>query len=588
MLNEVHPAQVAGLFYPAAAQSLRELIAEAGRGARPDGAVTPKVVVAPHAGIVYSGSVASTAFGPWVVRADPPRRIVIIGPAHRVAFRGLAIHPASAWSTPLGEAKVSHDLHALLAETRFVAVDARPFVGEHALEMHLVMLQAMLPAPFEIMPILVGDADPAEVAGALRLVWGGPETAIAVSSDLSHFLDRASAEKIDSDTARRIETLDAASLEGRRACGYLPIMGALALAAERDLRVSGLHLATSADAGGELSRVVGYGAFALEYAASARLRAADRALLLSTCMAGLAAAAKSGGRTPTLDFGSRLSPALSSQRATFVTLSRGGKLRGCIGSPAPRKSLIEDAMTNAVQAGFGDPRFPHLAEDELEGLEIDVAILSYPRAAPARSEAELVAALEPDRDGLILGVGSQRALFLPSVWRQIADPGEFVRHLMLKAGLNGWPQGVAAERFRVELFGAPWRRVEASELRPVRSSRRRGCCSEAACAIRGQTKGPPEGDPNVTCRRCFVRWRARASCGPCGSRRSRAPRSRGPSSPRWQAQERRSASTSRCRCSSCSRRPVRTARPDKARPWFQRNKARIRTCPPCPSGRIQK
>jgi MEMO1 family protein len=470
MLNEVHPAQVAGLFYPAGAQSLRDLIGQMGKDARPDGGVAPKAVVAPHAGIVYSGSVAATAFGPWARRADPPRRIVIVGPAHRFAFRGLAIHPAMAWSTPLGEAQVSRDLHARLAEARAAAVDARPFAGEHSLEMHLVMLQAMLPAPFEVLPILVGDAEPRRVAEALRLVWGGPETVIALSSDLSHFLDRASAEKIDSDTARHIETLDADSLEGRRACGYLPIMGALTIAAERDLRVSGLHLATSADVGADSSRVVGYGAFAFEYAASARLNEADRALLLSICMAGLAAAAKQGGPMPTLDFDGRMPPALSSQRATFVTLIKAGKLRGCVGSPAPRRSLIEDAMTNAVQAGFADPRFPHLSEAELDGLEINVSILSHPRPVPATREAELIAALEPDRDGLILGVGRQRALFLPSVWRQVADPREFVRHLMAKADLDpqGWPPGLAAAHFRVESFGAPWRATSPAEIAPAR------------------------------------------------------------------------------------------------------------------------
>ncbi len=436
MPNKVHPAQVAGLFYPAGAESLRALIDKVGLGARRDGGVAPKVVIAPHAGFVYSGPVAATAFGPWARRADPPRRIVIVGPAHRVAFRGLATHPASAWSTPLGEAKVARDLHARLAEDRAAAVDARPFAGEHSLEMHLVMLQAMLPARFEILPILVGDACPADVARALRLVWGGPETAISISSDLSHFLDRASAEAIDSDTTRRIEALDADSLEGRRACGYLPIMGALAVASERDLRVSGLHLATSADVGADASRVVGYGAFAFEYAASARLEEADRALLLSACMAALAAAARQGGRMPAVKFDARLSPALSSQRATFVTLSRGGKLRGCIGSAAPRRSLIEDAVTNAVQAGFADPRFSHLGEAELDGLDLEVSILSHPRRVPAASEADLVAALEPDRDGLVLGAGRQRALFLPSVWRQVADGREFVRCLMVKAGLS--------------------------------------------------------------------------------------------------------------------------------------------------------
>ncbi len=466
--HQVHPAQVAGLFYPAEAERLRQLIGTMRDHARPDGGVAPKAVVAPHAGIVYSGAVAATAFGPWAKRPDPPRRVVIVGPAHRVAFRGLAIHPAMAWMTPLGEATVARDLHLRLAEARAAAIDARPFAGEHSLEMHLVMLQAMLPAPFEILPILVGDADPRRVAEALRLVWGGPETVIAISSDLSHFLDRASADAIDSDTGRRIEMLEAPGLDGRRACGFLPIIGALDIAAERGMRASGLHLATSADVGADASRVVGYGAFALEYAASARLAEADRALLLLTAMAGLSAAARRGGQAPSLALDGRASPALTSTRSTFVTLTQGGKLRGCIGSPAPRRSLIEDAMANAVQAGFSDPRFPPLTESELDGLGLHLSILSHPRPVPARSEAETAAALEPDRDGLILGAGSRRALFLPSVWRELPDGREFVRHLMRKAGLDGWPEGIEAARFRVESFGAPWRRVGPGDIAPAR------------------------------------------------------------------------------------------------------------------------
>ncbi|RBP17558.1 hypothetical protein DFR50_10249 [Roseiarcus fermentans] len=470
MLSAVHPAQVAGLFYPAEPDALRALIADMRKGARPDGGVAPKVVVAPHAGVVYSGSVAATAFSPWARRTEPPRRIVIVGPAHRAAFRGLALHPAVAWSTPLGEVLVARDGHVRLAEARAAEVDARPFAREHSLEMHLVMLQAMLPAPFEILPILVGEASPAQVAAALRLVWGGPETVIAISSDLSHFLDQGRARALDDETGRRIEGLDVGALDGRRACGYLPIGGALTLAAERDLRVSGLHLATSSDVGADSSRVVGYGAFAMEYAASARLQDADRALLLSTAMAALAWAARTGGRKPAIRRDGRLSPALASLRGTFVTLTDGARLRGCIGSPAPRVSLIEDVAMNAVQAGFGDPRFAPLTETELEGLELDVSILSHPRPIPAASEDALVAALEPDRDGLILGKGRQRALFLPSVWRQVADGRAFVRHLMRKAGLDPTmvATGLEAQRFRVESFGAPFRRPAAAELAPVR------------------------------------------------------------------------------------------------------------------------
>jgi MEMO1 family protein len=461
----VHPPQVAGMFYPAGPDALNALIADARKRARPDGGVAPKVVIAPHAGLVYSGAVAATAFSAWARRPEPPPRIVIIGPAHRVAFSGVAVHPASKWRTPLGEVPVAGVTHAELAQTPGVVLDSRPFAGEHSLEMHLIMLQAMLPAPFEIVPILVGDAHPHQVAEALRRVWGGPETVVAISSDLSHFLDQTSAQSIDSDTARRIETLDAAALDGRRACGFLPIKGALEIAAERDMRVSGLHLATSADVGADASRVVGYGAFALEYAASARLAETDRERLLSACMVALGLATRNGGKAPppTLAAGS---PALSAWRATFVTLTENERLRGCIGSLDPGRTLIDGAVANTAQAAFADARFPPLKESELTGLRLDVSILSYPRPIPTESESELVAALEPDRDGLILSAGKRRALFLPSVWRHLPDARAFVRHLMAKAGFdsNRWPEGLEARRFRVESFGAQWRPADARDV----------------------------------------------------------------------------------------------------------------------------
>ena len=464
--SEVHPAQVAGMFYPADPDALSALIADVRRQARPDGSVAPKVVVAPHAGLAYSGAVAATAFGPWARRAEPVRRVVIVGPAHRVAFRGIAVHPAARWRTPLGEVRGrARRSRRISPKAHGVFVDARPFAGEHSLEMHLVMLQAMLPAPFEIVPILVGEADPQSVAEALRRVWGGPETVVAVSSDLSHFLDQRSAEAIDSDTGRRIETLDAAALDGRRACGFLAIKGALEIAAERDMRATGLHLATSADVGADASRVVGYGAFAFEYAASARLAEADRERLLSACMAALGLATQTGGKppAPSLNPGS---PALSPWRATFVTLTENDRLRGCIGSLKPHRPLIDDALANTTQAAFADPRFAPLEPSELAALRLDVSILSHPRPIPAGSESELVSALEPDRDGLILTAGKRRALFLPSVWRHIFDAREFVRQLMAKAGLesNRWPEGLEARRFRVESFGAPWRRIDSNDV----------------------------------------------------------------------------------------------------------------------------
>ena len=188
--SEVHPAQVAGMFYPAEPDALNALSRTRASGRVRTAASRRRSSSRrmPASSIRARSPRPRSARG----RAAPSRRdaIVIIGPAHRVAFRGIAIHPAAKWRTPLGEAPVAAVAHAELAKARAVFVDPRPFAGEHSLEMHLVMLQAMLPAPFEIVPILIGDADPHHVAEALRVVWGGPETVVAVSSDLSHFLDR--------------------------------------------------------------------------------------------------------------------------------------------------------------------------------------------------------------------------------------------------------------------------------------------------------------------------------------------------------------------------------------------------------------
>src|SRR4029077_3207934 len=164
-----------------------------------------------------------------------------------------------------------------------------------------------------------------------------------------------------------------------------PIKGALEIAAERDMRVSGLHLATSADGGADASAGVCCGAFSLRYGRPARLAETDRERLLSACMVALGLATRNGGKAPppTLAAGS---PALSAWRATFVTLTENERLRGCIGSLAPGRTLIDDAVANTAQAAFADARFPPLKESELTGLRLDVSILSYPRPIPTESE----------------------------------------------------------------------------------------------------------------------------------------------------------------------------------------------------------
>lgn len=265
--STVRRPAVAGQFYPGDAAALRAqvdgLLAEA---AAPE-ATAPKAVIAPHAGFMFSGSVAATAYA----RLRPGRgtitRVVVLGPSHFVPVRGLAAASAERFATPLGEMTVdAAGLEGALAQPG-VAVHDPPHAREHSLETQLPFIQRVL-GDVTIVPLVVGDATPAEVGAVLAALWGGPETAIAISSDLSHFHDDRSARDLDAATAAAIEALEADTLAPDNACGFLPIAGLLWNADRRGATVRTLELRNSGDAGAPRDSVVGYGAFELREAAA--------------------------------------------------------------------------------------------------------------------------------------------------------------------------------------------------------------------------------------------------------------------------------------------------------------------------------
>ncbi len=458
-----HSAQVAGMFYPADPATLSAALDDA-FAAAPPCPFQAKMVVVPHAGIEYSGRVAAKA-----LRAlDAPkrlRRIVILGPNHRVPLDGIALHPAAAWATPLGVAPVAEDAARAILSLDGVAVDARPFAGEHSLEMPLIFVQRLLPG-VEIVPVLVGAAEPALVEEAVERLWGGPETAICLSSDLSHFLSAPAARGRDDATRAKIERGAWSELQSGDACGYAALRGAIRVAEARGMRATGIAFATSDEAGGPRERVVGYGAFAFEEADAARLADADRARLFAVAAASLDFAAAHEGEAPDVALGAGVSPTLSAQRASFVTLERDGRLRGCVGSPAPRMKLAQDVATNAAAAGFGDPRFAPLKANELAELTISISILSPAAPLALADEDELIASLHPGRDGLILRERGASALFLPSVWSALPDRRAFVQHLKRKMGRasDHWSGSMRAWRFTTESFQAPFAAAKAGDL----------------------------------------------------------------------------------------------------------------------------
>jgi len=451
--------EVAGRFYPDGHNACVDLLERCLADARPTGGVAPKVLVAPHAGWVFSGPIAGTAYGSLRSRADQITRVVLLGPAHRVPFRGIATTSADAWATPIGTLPVDWPGLGEALSIPGVAVSDAVFAEEHSLEVHAPFIKRVLPKA-AIVPLLIGDASTALVSSVVERLWGGPETLILVSSDLSHFHDQDTARRLDAETAGWIETLRPDKLTGAGACGHRALAGVLDQARRHDLRATTFDLRTSADTRGNPDRVVGYGAFALEYAYAARLPDADRRQLIEAARFGVKFGIENG-RAPQVRLGAGLSPSLTTRRACFVTLNLDGRLRGCIGSIIPHRPLVIDVVDNAWKAGFGDPRFPALKAEELDRISVSVSILSTPRPMTFADEADLVRQVRPDIDGLIMHDGSRRGLFLPSVWSGLPKAEAFVTQLKRKAGLptDHWSDTLRVSRYTTESFGAGFREV---------------------------------------------------------------------------------------------------------------------------------
>ena len=264
MTVRVRPAAVAGLFYPADPDVLARDVDSYVASAATPGATSrpPKAVIAPHAGYVYSGPIAGSVYARLVPLRAQVERVVLLGPAHRVYVDGLAASTADAFATPLGTVVVDTAQRDRVLALPQVTISDEAHAQEHSLEVHLPFLQRVL-GQFTLLPLVVGDAGAEDVAAVLDEVWGGPETLIVVSTDLSHYHDHRTATEIDARTAAAIVARRAADIGPRDACGAHPVRGLLVAAEARALPVELVDLRTSGDTAGDRERVVGYGAFVL-------------------------------------------------------------------------------------------------------------------------------------------------------------------------------------------------------------------------------------------------------------------------------------------------------------------------------------
>jgi hypothetical protein len=361
------------MFYPRDARELQREVAELIDGVEnlAPRFGHPKALIVPHAGYIYSGPVAARAYDELGAARGIVQRVVLLGPVHRVPVRGLALPGVDAFETPLGRVPVDAEAVRMLAPFRQVVTSPAAHAMEHSLEVQLPFLQRML-GEFTLVALAVGDARPQEVRDVIERLWGGPETLFVISTDLSHYHPYEEARAIDRATLARIAAFDI-DINHEEACGATPLNGFLAAARARGMSIRLLGANNSGDTAGGKERVVGYSAFALYEGERAPLHETGETLLGIARGAighqlGLATA------PPHTD----AAPWLARPGASFVSLHLEGRLRGCIGSLAPVRSLGEDVAENAVGAALRDPRFSPLAAAEWMRCALEVSVLSAP------------------------------------------------------------------------------------------------------------------------------------------------------------------------------------------------------------------
>lgn len=257
----IRPPAVAGMFYPDNPDILRDMIEQdLAQVTSTSVATVPKVLIVPHAGYIYSGSIVANAFVLLKPYRKLIKRVIIIGPSHRVGFNGVAISSADAFDTPLGVIPVDKEAQAKLSEMAGVHIIDQAHAAEHSLEVQLPFLQYILDK-FTIIPIVAGDADPQLIAKIIKTLWGGSESLIVISSDLSHFHQYQAAQQLDQATSQAILDLNVNEIDSQHACGCVGIKGLLTFAHRHPLEASMIDLKNSGDTAGTKDSVVGYGAY---------------------------------------------------------------------------------------------------------------------------------------------------------------------------------------------------------------------------------------------------------------------------------------------------------------------------------------
>lgn len=423
---KIKPSAVAGKFY---SSNLKELSAHMQifkKNTKIDYEYKSRAIIVPHAGYYYSGQLASDGFS---CLDKSIKNVFIIAPPHYVPVRNAALSSFDKWSTPLGDIEVNQKINEELVEKFGCEFEDFAFSEEHSAEVQVPFIQSNF-SKVKIIPILAGN-NRAKIREIISYYWQNPENGFVISSDLSHFLTSEEAVKIDSHSAKMIETHEIDKFDPHQACGATGVCALVDFAKGKSYSLIRVGMVNSGDITGETSRVVGYGSwFLYEGSKNEFIKNYFSSFVIDVCKKSILSVLNK--KELELE---NIPPLFDGLGACFVTLEKGGELRGCIGSIIAHNSLIVDLVKNAQNAAFSDPRFERLKKDEFDDISINVSLLSVPEKMHFNDEADLLAQIKPFVDGIIIKDGSYQAVYLPSVWEQIPEKKIFLDSLKIKAGL---------------------------------------------------------------------------------------------------------------------------------------------------------
>ncbi|WP_309496278.1 AmmeMemoRadiSam system protein B [Sulfurovum sp.] len=426
----VREPAVEGQFYPSSSNEIISTIKVYNAKDNQNINLNTRAVIVPHAGYIYSGFTANKALR--LLRNVEIERVVVIGPSHRVAFKGISAAMFDSYETPLGGFPIDKTFITGLSKSFDIKFVPQAH-HEHSTEVQMPFIKYYRPDT-SIVELVYGEEDSANLAKIIDHLLEDKNTAVVISTDLSHYYDIDKANRLDNICLDAVKTLDITRLKkGCEACGKIGIEAMLIAAKHRGLKPIILDYRTSADASLDRSEVVGYMSAAF---VEDKKKDEVKETLLSLARASIANAVDVS-YSYDLEKILKENPWLEDEGAAFITLTtKDDSLRGCIGSIVAHRKLYEDVILNAKSAALNDPRFLALTKEEYDKIKVEVSILTEPKALAYSSITDLKSKIHKDEDGVILKHGRYQATFLPQVWEQLPSFELFFSNLCKKAGMR--------------------------------------------------------------------------------------------------------------------------------------------------------